>query len=163
MANTDFLEIERKFLIKDLPNNYKEFDSVKISQTYLSRPGVPPVLRVRQYGEQYLLTVKKRDEENPMICGEVEITIEKTEYEALKTMGEGRVIEKTRYYIPWEGLTVELDIFEEQLSGLILAEIEFPSKEQADRTSPPDWFGEEVTGNIQYSNNNLAQKGLPRK
>ena len=161
MANQSFLEIERKFLVKSPPENFREYPSGKISQTYLSKPGQPPVLRVRQYGNRFLLTVKKRSEKDPVVCDEVEIEIEEVQYAHLKAMGVGHCLEKRRYLIPWGDHTVELDIFEGEMAGLILAEIEFATREEAETISLPGWFGREVTGDLRYSNNSLSVKGLP--
>ncbi len=161
MSQGDFLEIERKFLIHDLPPGYDDHPSEIIAQTYLSRPGYFPVLRVRRYGPSYWLTVKKREKENPLICHEVEIPIDRDRFEKLREMGEGRHITKRRYRIPLEGLTAELDIFEDNLAGLILAEVEFENPDAARAFSPPPWFGREVTDEPGYSNNYLASNGLP--
>ncbi|MDC7224797.1 MAG: CYTH domain-containing protein [Spirochaetales bacterium] len=161
MANQNFQEIERKFLVKDLPSHYEDYPSVPISQTYLSQPGVAPTLRARQYGDKYLLTIKKRTNPNRIFAREVEIGLTKEEYLAVKAMGEGRELKKRRYFIPWKQWTVELDIFEGNLEGLILAEIEFASEEEALSAPLPSWFGEDVTADLNYSNNSLSQKGRP--
>jgi adenylate cyclase len=47
------------------------------------------------------------------------------------------------------------------LDGLVVAEIEFPSEEDAKAFQPPHWLGEEVTGDHRYMNETLATKGLP--
>ncbi|MEA2658813.1 MAG: hypothetical protein QOF64_1409 [Candidatus Binatota bacterium] len=48
------------------------------------------------------------------------------------------------------------------MEGLVLAEIEFPSREKSEEFKPPDWFGEEVTEDIRYKNQNLAPKDVPK-
>ena len=58
---------------------------------------------------------------------------------------------KTRYVI--EDIRAELDIYP---SDLVIVEVEFASLEEAEAFTPPSWFGEEVTGNKQYSNAQLA-------
>ena len=71
---------------------------------------------------------------------------------------DGRFIEKTRYLIPYnEKLTIELDIFHNDLSPLILAEVEFESEDEANNFTPPEWFGEDVTFSPKYHNSNLSQ------
>ena len=71
----------------------------------------------------------------------------------------GNIICKRRYLIPLEsGLTIELDVFEPPFQGLVLAEVEFPSEEEAHAFLPPDWFGEEVTWSTEYHNSTLSQK-----
>ena len=161
MSQSDFIEIERKFLIRELPAGLEDYPSVIIEQTYLSTPGTPPVVRVRRYGGKCLLTIKKRDKDNPMVCGEVEFPIGRNHYLPLKAMGGGHDLEKRRHMIPLGNLTIELDIFGGKLSGLIIAEVEFPSRERADSFEVPEWFGREVTGDIRYSNNSLSVNGLP--
>ena len=50
-------------------------------------------------------------------------------------------------------------MFRGNLEGLVLAEVEFPSREKSEEFESPDWFGEEVIEDIRYKNQNLAQKG----
>jgi CYTH domain-containing protein len=59
------------------------------------------------------------------------------------------------------GDEVEVDVYADQLDGLVIAEVEFDSEADADRFEPPAWFGREVTGEVKYSNVNLAVDGLP--
>ena len=60
--------------------------------------------------------------------------------------------------IPLEhSLTVELDIFEDDLAPLVLAEVEFPDEESANAFVPPDWFGEDVTFSGKYHNSYLSK------
>jgi len=72
------------------------------------------------------------------------------------------VVEKTRYLIPYGIHIIELDIFHGELDGLILAEVEFTSDEQAKNFILPDWFAQDVTKDKRYANKNLCRKGLPR-
>ena len=71
---------------------------------------------------------------------------------------DGRIIQKDRYHIPYEGYTIELDVFGGELAPLVIAEVEFPSVEAANVFVPPAWFGEDVTENPAYSNSNLSKK-----
>ena len=56
-----------------------------------------------------------------------------------------------------QGLTVELDVFQGYYEGLILAEVEFPSLEEAQKFVPPAWFGRDVTLSGEYQNSRLSQ------
>ena len=68
------------------------------------------------------------------------------------------MIRKKRYLIPIESnLKIELDIFEGDLDGLVLAEVEFSDVETANSFIPPEWFGEDVTFSEKYQNSNLSQ------
>ena len=66
----------------------------------------------------------------------------------------GPLIEKIRYRIPQENHTWEIDVFEGDNDGLIIAEIELTSDE--DYFAKPQWLGEEVSGDSRYYNSNLA-------
>ena len=78
----------------------------------------------------------------------------------LLAKADGRILTKRRYEIPIEGtaLTIELDIFSGVYEGLILAEVEFPTEEEALAFVPPSWFGREVTYSGEYQNSVLAMK-----
>ena len=76
---------------------------------------------------------------------------------------EGRRIEKTRYELPLaDGTgTIELDIFEGENTGHIMAEVEFASTEAADAFEAPQWFGADVTADKAYGNASIAEHGFP--
>ena len=57
-----------------------------------------------------------------------------------------------------DSLTIELDVFEDDLAPLLLAEVEFSSQEEAESYCPPDWFGEDVTFSSEYHNSTLSLK-----
>ena len=59
-----------------------------------------------------------------------------------------------------DGLTIELDVFDEPYEGLWLAEVEFPTEEKANAFIPPEWFGEDVTFSSAYLNSTLSRKDL---
>lgn len=67
------------------------------------------------------------------------------------------MIRKSRYCLPCGPCTIELDIFDPPLSPLVVAEVEFPTEEEALAFRPPDWFGEEVTYDRAYSNASLSK------
>lgn len=154
MRESDFLqnmEIERKFLVKEVPDlddvHYEEF-----IQGYLNRD---PVVRVRQEGERYFLTYKGK---GLMAREEHNLPLDEKSFEHLIFKCDGKIISKTRYYIPLEGsdLIAELDIFNEPHEGLMLVEVEFLSMGEAEYFTPPAWFGEEVTDDPAYHNSNLS-------
>lgn len=146
------MEIERKFLIKQLPENLEAYECLQIEQAYLCRR---PVIRIRKQNEEYWLTYKG---EGLMVREEYNLPLDEESYGHLLLKADGRVIKKKRYKIPIEqGLVVELDVFEGFRQGLIMAEVEFVSEEQAGDFREPDWFGEEVTYNKEYHNNYLSQ------
>ena len=146
------MEIERKFLIQNLPENLEEFPSHKIEQGYLC---TNPVVRIRREDDSYILTYKSK---GMMSREEYNLPLTKEAYLHLCTKSDGVFIEKTRYIIPEKnGLKIELDIFHGAHEGLILAEVEFPNEEAALAYEPPKWFSQDVTFSSEYHNSYLSQ------
>lgn len=143
------MEIERKFLIKKLPENMDSYPSCLITQAYISRR---PSIRIRQAGEKYILTVKGPGR---LSHEEFELPMEKDSYDSLMKKHDGKIIVKRRYRIPYGDHTIELDVFEAP-KALCMAEVEFCSEEEALSFEGPDWFGEEVTYDTRYSNAYMA-------
>ena len=81
-------------------------------------------------------------------------------YKHLLEKADGIVLTKDRYRIPMTGtyahLTIELDVFSGVYSGLVLAEVEFPTVEEAEAFVPPEWFTEDVTMSGEYQNSRLS-------
>lgn len=145
------MEIERKFLIKKLPENLEQFPHLEIEQAYLCKE---PVVRIRRENEHYYMTYKGK---GLMVREEYNLPLSQEAYEHLKNKADGNVIHKTRYLIPEKNdLTIELDIFYDALAPLILAEVEFPTQEDALSYVMPDWFQEDVTNNPSYHNSNMT-------
>lgn len=146
------MEIERKYLIEKLPENLEKYPHKELEQAYLC---TDPVVRVRREGGEYVLTYKSK---GLMVREEYNLPLTREAYEHLLAKADGTVISKTRYIIPEkEGLQIELDIFHGKHQGLIIAEVEFLSEEEAKRYCPPEWFGEDVTFSNQYHNSNLSK------
>ena len=96
-----------------------------------------------------------------MVREEYNLPLTEDAYLHLREKADGIRIRKTRYKIPLpQGLTIELDIFHDAHEGLLLAEVEFPDEETAQTFTPPDWFGEDVTGDSRYHNSTLAYTRL---
>ena len=147
------MEIERKYLIDGtLPFSLEPFSCHLIEQAYLC---TAPVVRVRRQDQDYILTYKGS---GLMAREEYNLPLTQESYEHLKPKADGIVISKTRYLIPEkDGLTIELDVFHEDYDGLLLAEVEFESEEQANTYIPPEWFGEDVTYSSAYHNSTLSK------
>ena len=148
------MEIERKFLIKTLPGDYRSYPFHRIEQAYLC---IEPVVRIRQEDDRYYLTYKG---EGLMSREEYNLPLNRTAYEHLRLKADGMILTKCRYLLPLPedpDLTIELDLFSGAYEGLILAEVEFSSEDAANRFIPPAWFGEEVTFLARYQNSHLSQ------
>ena len=79
-------------------------------------------------------------------------------YRHLLPKADGHWIDQDRYCIPFDGHTIELDVFDPPFAPLVIAEVEFGSEEDAAAFQPPAWFGEEVTYDPAYSNSNLSKQ-----
>lgn len=145
------MEIERKFLLKELPNDLESYPVRHLEQGYLC---TGPVVRIRKDNDKYELTYKGK---GSMVREEYNLPLTKDAYEHLKGKIDGRLITKRRYMIPFESYTIELDIFEGDLAPLTLAEVEFSSEEEANNFVAPDWFAEDVTFSRLYHNSFLSQ------
>ena len=150
-------EIERKFLVADPPAWLEGCRSQAIEQGYLAI-GEDDEVRVRRREGTAMLTVKRGHGEERL---EQEVEIDDDQLGALWPLTEGRRIEKRRYRVDDADPMIEVDVYAGTLEGLVTAEIEFPTREAADRFSPPDWIGEEVTGDDRYANQRLAIHGAP--
>lgn len=145
------MEIERKYLIRRLPENLSQYQCKKIAQGYIC---TNPVVRIRKSDDKYYLTYKGK---GLMAREEYNLPLTQEGYEHMLPKIDGRLIEKSRYLIPLDGkLTAELDIFEGDLAPLIIVEVEFDSLDAANSFIPPEWFGEDVTESRKYHNSNLA-------
>lgn len=148
------MEIERKFLLKELPEDLDTYPVRHLEQGYLC---TAPVVRIRRDNDKYELTYKGK---GCMVREEHNLPLTKEAYEHLREKIDGRLIVKKRYMIPLEKYTVELDVFEGDLAPLTLAEVEFSSEEDAKNFVVPDWFAEDVTFSKLYHNSFLSQFNL---
>lgn len=154
------MEIEKKFLIRQIPNDLSAYECKEIEQGYLCKN---PIVRIRKSNEDYILTYKskfgleEKKDKDTCISNEVEVRLNQEGYEHLKQKVDNHMVMKKRYIIPLQdGLKAELDIFEGRLKGLVFAEVEFKSEEQADQFIPPEWFKEDVSSDKRYSNSYLS-------
>ena len=146
------MEIERKYLIDQIPVNLNDYTCLLIEQGYLN---TNPVVRVRRQNDDFYLTYKSS---GLMAREEYNLPLNAEAYSHLIQKADGIIIRKRRYLIPLtKKLTIELDVFEGAYEGLILAEVEFESVEDADAFTPPQWFGEDVTFSTKYHNSTLSK------
>ena len=150
------VEIERKYLIKKLPDNLAEYESHLIEQAYLC---TDPTIRVRKSDDDYYMTYKGR---GLLERTEYNLPLNKDAYEKLVKKAEGNIISKRRYVIPIDGsdLKIELDVFDDPFAPLIMAEVEFGSVEESEGFIPPDWFDKEVTEDPAYHNSNMSMRKI---
>lgn len=168
-ASSGNVEIERKFLLRAIPENLDSYSHHVIEQAYLC---TNPVVRVRRSDDDYYMTYKGK---GLLERTEYNLPLTKEGYEHLLEKADGRIIHKVRYVIPLQinrqmfkslseeeyaklksrELFIELDVFSVP-ENLVMAEIEFPSLEAANAFVMPDFFSEDVTMDRRYHNSNMA-------
>lgn len=149
------MEIERKFLIPDSASGLPVGPWTALRQGYLAT-GSDGEVRLRDAGGVLTLTVKSGA---GLVREEREIALTAAQFDALWPLTEGRRIEKRRAVVAEGEQRYEVDVFEGVLSGLMVAEVEFPGVDEARAFQPPTWFGAEVTDDARYSNASLARAG----
>src|SRR3954453_11603962 len=131
------MEIERKFLVRTPPDGLDSRPHDRVEQGYLALDERAEV-RIRRKGATRTLTVKSAPGRTRT---EEELDIDERRFASLWPLTEGRRIVKTRYLLDGgAGATIELDVYEDELAGLITAEIEFDSEADSDAFRPPDWL-----------------------
>lgn len=144
------VEIERKFLV-DVHNLPQLVNGKVIKQAYIKTQD-NTVVRVRIKGDKGYLTIK--GENKGMVRSEFEYEIPLNDAnEMINTLCARPVISKIRYELKIDAHIWEVDIFEEENKGLVIAEIELPSEDE--KISLPYWIKEEVTSDSRYYNSNL--------
>ena len=143
-------EIEHKYLVDN--DSYKEMakGKVEIRQGYLNR-NPDRTVRVRTMGPKGFLTVKSRNYGSKRLEYEFEIPGEEAK-EILK-LAEPGIVEKTRYFVPFDGLIWEIDEFHGSLKGVTLAEVEIP--DDGVTYEKPSFIGKDITGDPAYYNSNM--------
>lgn len=158
------VETELKYLI-DLDKLPETIDlnavaKKRLRQGYIAIGVDGSETRVRSFDdERFELTIKSP---GMITRGEQTVRLSKEMFEALWYQTAGRLVIKTRYYIPLGKETVELDIYEGHLHGLVTAEVEFDGRTteamvRAKTFEPPEWFGKDISEDSRYKNHNLSQ------
>ncbi len=149
------IETERKFLVRD--SSYKDFEtgSHLIKQGYIAHDSGNTV-RVRILDEKGILTIKGPSGPDGLSRKEWEMEIPLSDAEDLFTLCKGGRVEKRRHIVPaGNGRCFEIDEFFGDNEGLVMAEIELGSADEA--FEKPSWLGQEVTGDRRYYNSYLTK------
>ena len=143
------IEIERKFLV--VGDDWRQASAVAYAQGYLNRDQQRTV-RVRIARGQAWLTVKGANA--GATRAEFEYPIPLADAEQLLALCDGPLVRKLRRIVEHAGSRWEIDEFQGDNAGLVVAEIELPSEDAP--FEPPPWLGAEVTHDPRYFNSNLA-------
>ena len=148
------VEIERKFLVLSEDFKADATAHLKITQGFLNT-NPERTVRIRLQDNVGFLTVKGKSNTSHLTRFEWEKEITKVDAQALLALCEKGVIEKTRYQVPSGKHVFEVDVFEGDNQGLIVAEVELTSEEE--EFIKPTWLGEEVTSDVRYYNSQLSK------
>lgn len=150
---SEFVEIEKKYLINSIPMSLDSFPSKTMRQGYIECKDESVEVRLRQEGDSFVQTIKKGGGSKRL---EVNIPISEQQFNVLWPLTQGKRINKKRFFIRQDTYTIELDVYKGLQFDLMTADVEFESTEAADAFTPPDWFGREITSESQYRNRHLA-------
>lgn len=152
------IELERTYLLKSVPPNLDKCGFREIVDTYLPQSVEHPKLRIRRFGDVFEITKKA-----PLVLkdssrqGEETISLSQEEYRGLCGVG-GKEARKVRYYFPYKNTTAEIDVFQDDLKGLVLVDFEFETMDEKDRFIMPDFCLAEVTQEKGLAGGMLAGK-----
>jgi len=147
-------EIEKKFLVISDSFKNEAFKSTRITQGYLS--SIPErTVRIRVKGDKGFITIKGIGNDSGASRYEWEKEIPAVEVMELMKIAEPGIIDKTRFQVKKGDHTFEVDEFYGENEGLVVAEVELASEEEA--FEKPEWLGKEVTGDVKYYNSMLMK------
>lgn len=142
---SSIIEYEKTYLAKYLPTDLQNAPHKDMVDIYLPASADHPKLRIRKNGEKLEITKK-----HPVTDGdastqhEFTIPLEHKEYQALQKL-PGKRIHKIRYQYPYKDKIAEFDVFQDELKGLVLVDIETSSEEEKANITTPDFCLAEVT------------------
>ncbi len=151
-------EIERKFLVAGDGWRQAATGQKRLVQGYLSS-NAKATVRIRVADDQKAVLTLKGPVDG-ISRAEFEYEVPLDDARQLLDLAWPNVVEKTRYLVPHGGLTWEVDVFAGAHTGLVVAEVELETVEQA--IDMPDWVGREVSHDDRYANASLARvPGVP--
>lgn len=139
------IELERTFLIKKIPTGLENCKTVEILDIYIPQTASHPIVRIRKKGDVFEMTKKEPMKgTDSSEQGEQTISLSKQEFSELESL-EGKRLRKIRYFYPFENKTAEIDVFLDDLKGLVLVDFEFKSSEEKEKFSMPNFCLADVT------------------
>lgn len=139
-------EFELTYLLKEFPKNFfEEANGKEILDIYIPSVAKQRILRIRKLGDRYEITKKQ------LVNGtdsshqtENTIPLTKEEFEELAVV-KGKRVRKIRYYFIEDNVNYEIDVFQDELKGLVLVDVEFISNEEKNKSRAPHWVLADVT------------------
>lgn len=139
------IELEKTYLAKFIPKSLANCDHSEMMDVYLPAASAHPHLRLRKRGN--ILEMTKKTLINPNDSSsqlEQTIKLAQDEFDALVQV-DGKRVKKVRHYLNLDGRTMEIDVFQDALAGLVLVDVEFESVEEKNSFPMPDFCLADVT------------------
>src|SRR5260370_42699898 len=121
------IELERTYLAKHLPKDLEKYPHKDMVDRYIPKQKTHPILRIRKNGDKYEITKKNPTGEDRSKHIEQTVKINKDEFQAISQV-DAKKVHKTRYLMPYGKYTAEIDVFQDDLAGLVLIDFEFPTQ-----------------------------------
>jgi adenylate cyclase len=155
------IEIERKFLVSSDAWRPAVTHSERMAQAYLGGTHCSTRVRIGETdGERRaFLNIKSKTKGSTRLEFEYAIPVSDAE-DLMRNLSDGAAIIKTRYYVPHDDVLFEVDVFEGENAGLVIAEVELTHSEQS--VARPFWLGSEVTDDVRYYNLSLVERPYSR-
>lgn len=145
------IELEKTYLLNNTPFKLDQYPNKELVDHYMPIEQEHPQLRLRKQWFIYEMTKKTLVKQDDLsVQREQTIYLSKSEYEALANI-PSKNIRKIRYYIPYEWLILEIDMFQDDLDWLILMDVEFPDKETMANFVMPNFCTADVTQNWMFA------------
>jgi len=139
------IELEKTFLLKYMPEEAKNCKAVEIIDIYIPANIEHPILRIRKSGDKYEITKKEPvTGTDSSEQSEITIPLSKEEFEVLSLI-EGKRFRKIRYYYPFGKLTAEIDVYKDDLEGLVIVDFEFEKVKEKNAFKMPEFCLADIT------------------
>lgn len=139
------IELEKTYLVKSLPVEIEAARKTDLLDIYLPKNVEHPFLRIRKRGDKFFITKKVPLKENVFSeFSEETIPLSKEEYDELSQIA-GKRLHKIRHTWKVGEITVDLDIFQDDLAGLVIVDFEFKDVNAKEEFVAPDWCLYDVT------------------
>ncbi|OYU47326.1 MAG: hypothetical protein CFE31_17580 [Rhizobiales bacterium PAR1] len=160
MTNGADVEIERRFLAREVPSEFTNIEGRIVSDRYIPANADHCYLRIRRDGNNFQITKKILKQDGDLSqMREYTIPLSIVEYDALICLPSKAAV-KRRFDHKVEGTKLQIGVFEENLLGLIIVDAEFETVEDSKSFVPPSWFATEVTGDKRFAGGELCGKSI---
>ncbi len=154
------IEKEKSYLLKYLPKDLDISSGKEVIDLYIPVESEHPILRIRKKGENIEITKKYYPDPTRMEEAiEQTIPLTASEYKTLSGV-ESKRLSKMRFKYSYKGLTIVIDVFRDNLAGLVLAEIEYENESDLTGIELPDFFLAPVKGDDNFGGGKLAGKTI---